>query len=437
MEETKKRSFRKKLKIYICIIASLLVVLLTTSFIVISLNIKDKTKSTYEVRNIEYSEIVKKNYIDGFKDTSTSNMFTYSLPKEDINELLNIGVNLTNDKYISSIYYDFNEDGHYFYVDLNKVVVKTRVIFSFIPTLLDNTTIKLNITSISMGKVNAKNILEKKGYLTNKFIDDYFAKCHLPIRYDKNNLSFLVKPLAFINDFPTSNIGEYIFNASKNILGAYSLHTNNIFGFDLDISKLKGNDEYIDVASSDAPNIKEDLIEACNTNYSSMSEGESKTIYTLTELDLNKLIKETYKSNQKEEINSNFTSNKVIFDLIGVNAHIDTYNNIRLCFFYSINGYIIETSASIEAMNNGSQITYAMYFDVKESDVSITNISMKDTLSNLSSGHDYFRYISDSMFMLDLGSINEELVEPLLKYAPKSININHSSHLIEFILTKE
>ena len=436
MDNTKKSKLKKRLKIILCLSASLLVILLTVSYIVILSYFKDKNRSSYQTRDIEYSEIIKKNYIEAFKDTSSTGSFSYYLPKEDINELLAIGAKSLNNKQISNIYIDYLESGQTcFCVDLTKVGVTTRVVISTTPSIKDDKTIRLTISNVTIGKVNGYGLLKNKGYLTSSFIDSYFKACHLPVTYNEETYSFEVKPYSFISMFPHSDIIDEVFRLAKDVPHAYSFNSH-IFGFDLDLTKLGSKDEYIASPKDSAPNIPSELKEACITNYASMIDGETKVIYTLSESDLNKTLVDVFESNQKEEISSSLTSNKAVFDLIGVNIHIDEYNKINLSFFYSLNGYVLSFRSSLRYMSCTAMF-YSAYFAKEESDISFVNKSMDDILSKLTATYSYYRYPSEGLFMLDLQSVNQEIEEPLIRIAPKSISINHSEHLIEFNLTKE
>ena len=73
--------------------------LIVAALIFIISKLKDTNRNTYQSRGIEHGEIIKKNYINGFKETETTGKFSYTLPAEDINELLSNGVESIDDKY--------------------------------------------------------------------------------------------------------------------------------------------------------------------------------------------------------------------------------------------------------------------------------------------------------------------------------------------------
>lgn len=165
MSKDNKNKKHKKVRVILTIIViSLLTVILTLLFLFHYL-IKDNNKSRYQKRNLDYSEIIKKNYIDGFYNSKNTKEFSYILPTEDVNELLSIGVASLNDKHIKNIYYDVDESNiNYFYVDISSSFIKSRVVITAIPNLKDSSTYCLSINSITIGKVNAFKYLENKGY---------------------------------------------------------------------------------------------------------------------------------------------------------------------------------------------------------------------------------------------------------------------------------
>ena len=158
-----KNKKHKKLKIALLVGSIFLLITLVVLLIIIINLVKDNNRSTYVRRNIDSSEIIKKNYIDGFNSTSSTGKFSYILPEEDINELLAIGNDSLNDKHIESIYYSVDESGiRYFYVDLTKVVIKTCVVISAIPSITDSSTVSLSIHSVTIGKINALSYLKNQ-----------------------------------------------------------------------------------------------------------------------------------------------------------------------------------------------------------------------------------------------------------------------------------
>ena len=438
-EESSKFNKKKtKWLIRFLVILSILLLLTLGILLFLLLQFKDNNRNGYIRRNIEYSEIIKKNYIDGFLDTKNSGKFAYILPKEDINELLAIGQDRVNDKYVESIYFDVDESNHaYFFVDLKNTFVKTRVVIATTISLKDSSTIKLSISSVSMGKMNAFNIVRSKGYLDKNYVDNYFKACHLPVKFDESNLAFEITPYNFINMFPKSNIVMELFQNALDRANVISLNTS-IFGFNVDISKLRSSDiSYIDHDTSYIPNVSSELLDAVESNYSTMSSGESRVVYSLSESSLNKIINSSFVSTQKEEITSTLTSNKVIYDFKGVNIHLNEVDKITLKMYYSINGYLIDVDTYLNVSTSPISEFKCNYL-VNETSSSNVKESVTTILNSLNDEYVYFTYQqSNNMFVIDFTCLNSQYSDPFIKYAPKEISINPIEHTLEFILTNE
>lgn len=123
-EELKKQTSKKKAKKVLLIIMIILFLLTIAGIIFIYAKLHDGNRNKYEIKGYESSEIIKKNYINGFSRTNTTGEFNFYLPEDDINELLSKSVDKLGNKHIESIYYSKGEeDHHYFYVDLKVPVI--------------------------------------------------------------------------------------------------------------------------------------------------------------------------------------------------------------------------------------------------------------------------------------------------------------------------
>ena len=426
---------RIKLALLIFSAALLTVLIGLTIFLIVQL--KDSNRSTYKTRELEYSEIVKKNYIKGFKDSENSREFSYILPNDDINELLSIGTKTLNDKHIESIYFDVDESNNAnFYVDLNKTIIKTRAVIKTTPVVKDQNSYYLKISECKIGKANALTYLTNKGYLTSEFLDDYFEKCHLPISYHEDKCCFEINPLKWIDSFPSTNIGDEIFKDAKSVPSAYSLNAN-LFGFNLNLEKLRhSSDSFINVTTSDTPDLFESVKTGCISTFDSMSSGETSAAYSLSEEGLNKIIKSSFISTQKEEIASSLTTDKVVYDLKGINVKFNSINQISFKLFYSVNNYLIDRDVHLTFISYSSN-NFIAHFQVETVSSNMSKISINKVMHDLSNSFDYFSYQeTNKVFTLDLQSLNSHFSDFDLKTCQKWIEVNPSTHCIDFKITK-
>ena len=70
---------KKRLKKVVSISMIVLLLLTIAGIIFIYIKLNDKNRNPNKINDYEISEIIKKNYIDGFKDISDDGKFTFSL----------------------------------------------------------------------------------------------------------------------------------------------------------------------------------------------------------------------------------------------------------------------------------------------------------------------------------------------------------------------
>ena len=86
MPETNKKKM-KRLKLLIGASISSFLFIFSVCILLFSFLTMDKTKLDYQKSENEASEIIKKNYLKAFKNPWNSDIFSFSLDEEDINDL--------------------------------------------------------------------------------------------------------------------------------------------------------------------------------------------------------------------------------------------------------------------------------------------------------------------------------------------------------------
>lgn len=445
---------KKKLKaIFIAIISFLVALSLLLTFIFTSL-VKDKSRSSHVDTGISYSEIIRKNFINGFKDTYKDGQFSFSLENEDINELLSNGLKKINDKHIQNIYYETKDDHHYFYVDLTKVVIKARVVIDLVksPTFLDGNSY-LVINRCSIGKVDAINYLQKKGYLTSNWINEYFKKCELPISYNEDTLSFVINASTFIDYFPSTKLGDILFSLVKEKRSKFILENSSLFGFNVDFTSLATLDEFSNIDTSSEPLIYDSIKSGCESiDLSMMCVDESRVGYSLSTSNLDILLNKVIGNSKLEEVNSLYTSNKVYFDLKGISTSLEESEKIKIKLYYSLNGYLIRVDEELAFLDvsNASKFKGVLearytlkineYTFTSKEDKYVTYFinelcSLLLDVSSLQSNIFNFDTSLNSLY-IDSQDMNKEFSDPSLKYSLKSIKVNIETKSIDFMITK-
>ena len=451
-----KKDKKKKVKFLVTLSISLTFFLLTVLLVIWSILLSDKTRSTHIRSEATSGEIIKKNYIKGLEKLDSNNEeFTFRLREDEINDLLYDGVKSLDDKYIDNIYYERGGDNsHIFYVDLNKTIIKTRVVIStslVTPTdTLNPSNIYLHINNVTIGKVPASKYLIKKGYLTSNYLNKYFEATSLPISYDEDNFNFVISPYKYIDYFPKEELSSLLWD---NLLSRSEVVTINptSLGFNVDFSKLRTN-ESIEVtnSSNELPNFYNDVKSSFEAvDFGSMSIGDKVTAYSLKEDDFNNLVSKSLPT-YKEEITSNLLSSKAIIELVGSKTCFNSTDKIDVALIYSINGYFFDVHTYVELIDNSSNyVDFSLEFkyDVTLGSETLSGLNNKYVSYFVSTLREIFKNIQEKQGnFFTFSETQDTLTTSLedmnntfsstLRDAEKEVEINVENKTIDFNVTK-
>ena len=446
--QTENKKKKNKLKLAFIISTSSFLFIVSVALILVFVILTDKTTSTHQKSENEITEIIKKNYINGFKNTGNSGIFSYSMSEDDINDLFEKANENNTNKYISKKYYQSIDNHHYFYIDLkNTFLVKTRVVFDTVVTSInDDFSYNLGIVSCKMGKTNALTLLKKASLLT----EDVFYSDYLPIKYNDEKNEFTVSPLTFIDSFPKSDISELFFGIAKDNLSIFSLN-GSLFGFNVDFSK-HGNSAAAETDLITEYDLYNELKTGCESvDFSSLSVGDSRTSYSINEEVLSTLLSRSCSHINEEKIDSQLTTETVIFDLISARALMKPDNRIQVSLCYSLNAYHIDFvnelelidastiyfSSSIETKNL-IKIGTKIYEGKENKFVSKVISDMNKILAQLSTIQSEFFTFTEERNTLDINlkTMNDNFSDLDLKYSQKSIKVNPLNKRLDFVVTK-
>ena len=299
----------KKLRFLIILSTCFSLLAITILLVVWTILLTDKNKNTHVRSDVESSEIIRKNYIKGFENISETGEFSYRVREDEINDLLLDGVKSINDKHIESINYERSENNfHIFYVDLKKMPIKTRVVLTTYVSDWSNEKVTLKIYTTKIGKVEATKYLTRKGYLTEKFLNNYFEKCQLPISYYESSQIFEIKATDYISMFPKGNFANLIWDEILKTPNSYSMNPTTL-GINVSFSSIRTNsNSNTKTFETDVPNFYSELKEELEAiDFSTMSTGESRTAYSISLDEFDHLLTESL-PDTKEEVSSSFLS---------------------------------------------------------------------------------------------------------------------------------
>ena len=446
-EQTQKKK-RNKLKTILVISTSSFLFIIAVCLILVFAILTDKNTSTHQKSDNESAEIIKKNYVKGFKNTGNSGIFSFSMDENDINDLFAEANENIKDKHISKKYYQSIDNHHYFYIDLkNTFQVKTRVVLDTVVTSInDDFSYNLGIVSCKMGKTNALTMLKKANILS----EDIFYSNYLPIKYNEDSNEFVVSPLTFIDLFPKVETSDLFFGIAKDHLNLFSFN-QSLLGFNLDFSKLSTS-ESSEIDLTTEYNLYNDLKSACESvDFSSLSLGESYTCHSINQDVMTSLLSKCCASQENEIIESPLTEEKVIFSVTAVKAKMKQDNIIELSLSYSLNAYnidivneieLIDTSTtyfnlSFESRNSFKIGTYS-YEGKNDKFVGLITNKIVSLFSNLAETQsNFFTFNNNNQTLnINLETMNNNFSDLDLKYSYKSVQVNQTTKALDFVLTK-
>ena len=451
-EELKKQAKKKKAKKIILIVMTILLVLTIAGIIFIYVKLHDGNRNAYDTKGYESSEIIKKNYIDGFSKTSSTGEFNFYLPKDDINELLSKSVEKLNDKYIESIYYDIGEENHhYFYFDLKVPLIQTRVVLDTV-SVEDpaNNCYYLSIQNCMIGKTNAFGFLSKKGYISQEFFGKIGEYSNLPISYVAEYNAIKYEPLKYLEQFPQGDVAGLVFDFAKQDVSTYSLTQNNL-GFKINFKKFRNSDYVPETSTTPVVDVYQKVKQALEeTDSSSLPIDEPYCVATISDKELSAIINDSFKVVEDDDVESTLTNNKASFSINRVSVKFIDDITMKYIYDVSVNGYIININQDVEPF--GSIYDFETCFfaaeEIESGSIKFTggdnghvreiNEILNETFANLETKQPKAFESSplNDSFLINLNGISDELSDITLKYAPKEVRINSLEKQLEFIVTR-
>ena len=427
MSKKDKNKKKRGLKFWLPISVSGSLFLITVLFVMWFVLLRDPNRSTHVRSNNTYQDIVKRSFIKGFENTENTGKFTYILTENDVNDLLADGAKNLNDEHIETIYTELTTDGgRMFYVDLKNTFIKSRVA---IKTSVNEYGNGLKIVKATIGKVNVTRYLEKKGYLEEYYLTQFFSKAsrlggmyrgELKTIYFYNGPNWSIIPESKICDNFTNNSVNN--KTDKNPLDwSYTV--------DYSLQRINSNLNYQEAVGS-LPDFYNELKSACESEYAGMSFRETKTVYSITEDDFRLLLKTNFDESFKETL-----FDQIDFDLVDAQPAFKE-DKVEVSFLYSLNGYLVDRvidlnflDMSSNTFNTAIELSYEDKFASEYAEEIFKNI--KENHANL------FNFNSQQgMFYINSSSMNSTFVDINLQNAPKFIELNPTTKTIDFKITK-
>ena len=360
-EKKEKKSLLKRIPKTVLIIGGSLVAVFAITVATLFILYTDKNRLSPETVEAKTEEVIKKNYVNGFSDISSTGKFNFEIPESEMNSILKSASKSIKSEFVETIYYGKSTGNHHhFYLDLNLPVVTSRATIDTVASVNKDLSINLKIEKVKLGKVGGKNFLKKKGILNESFLNSFFKVANLPISYKDKKETFTVAPLNYIDSFPESSIATiYINIARKHPSKTIKINTSNL-GFEVDFSKLRSSSSLSMIdTDDDISTFKDELDTACA---SVVVEAEPKNLYQISKHELDLAFSKSIAPQIKEEYKSNGKTIKNYLASITADFGTD-YLDIHLV--YSINGYLVDVIIPLDLLDTGETEYSAYYFEMR------------------------------------------------------------------------
>ena len=424
----------KKLKFWMAVSACLFLFLATVLLIAWFVILKDANRNTHVRSEATSTEIYKRNFINGFENTENSGKFQYFLPENDVNDLLLDASKEVKDKHIESIYFQYSDVGqHVFYVDLKNTFIKTRVVVTTYVQDFGYDYVNLKIYSAKMGKLDVTKSLMRKGYLSSKFVNKVIEDSHLPFTYNDKDLVLRIDSNACFKTLPETKIANKFFNNALHSKECMIFNPSNL-SLTVDFSKLRTETNPTKSEVSTIPSFNEELKTACeNSDISSMSIGETKIVYSISESTFTSLMSSSIGNALKEEVS--LANKKTTFDLVDVKTTLKE-DKVDIRLLYSLNGYLVDGYSELSFFDDGANY-FNCAFDLSLSDEFFSG-NIGEICKNIQENTGNFFTFSELNDSLEINTfeMNQTLSTSALRNAEKVVEINSATKTIDFKLTK-
>lgn len=368
-EKKEKKGLLKRIPKPVYIIGGSLVAVFAITVTTLFVLYTDRNRISKDIAEAKSQEVIKTNYIKGFKNIASTGKYNFSIPENDMNSVLKKASKSIKSELVETVYYGKSTGNHhYFYVDLNLPVITSRAIIDTVASVNKDQTINLKIEKVSLGKVGGKNFLKRKGILNEKFLNSFFETANLPIKYKENKESFVVKPLTYIDKFPEPGqwdhpIAKTFFNIAKEHPSETIKVNASTLGFEVDFSKFRSSTSLSLVDTDNfPPNFGNDLNSACD---SAAVENDPKVLYSITKENMDLALSKSIDALISEEYS--ITGQTVKNYLASMTTDYVTgedHDYMYVHLIYSINGYLVDAVIPMEFVNLGSK-PYLASFEIQ------------------------------------------------------------------------
>lgn len=402
---SKKQSKENKNKKLFKVISYSLIIVLTlgiASFVILSILINDKRRNPNEDNGLTNTQIINKELVQGLSQMDDS--FRFRLTEDDINEMLiNSLKEESVSKYLESAYVEKERTNFKWCFDLKVPLFTTRLVMnSHIESM--ESSYALLIDSMSVGKLNAWNLIKNNNYLSNEAFTTLFKNASLPLEAHLDKGYFSYNPKEFVGMFNLGEVTNEFFGLTENP-EVFEVEKDTL-GFKFNLEGVKWPEPQSSVGSY---NLIEE-IEAITSNestYDSLTLNVDTPVLEVSDINFSRWLKDCYsKDLVLEEIESDLINTKVSAILKKVDVFF-TNNEFVIKWTIKLGNIYLRVSENIGVASTTNSFKVTFHRPLEESQLQM--ILMDDFILKTSS-LGYASYVEGNRSLtFDFSNVNMSL----------------------------
>lgn len=239
----------------------------------------DQTKELNINEDFNIKDMGNNIIVDALDYTTSEETIKVAVTEDDINNVIAWGVSqigLKDNKYVKKAYVDIQGTKYTFYVDLNAVILNTRLkIVTTLEEDVENESFVFTIDDVGLGKVGGifKPIASfATSFIKDEVIDEFVESTGLSMQIDKKNLSITYKKDDLMKDIHKmmgEEAGGYFFDIIDTFIeedvANFNFQSNNFIELNVDLTKFETNE----LVTDDAGHLKiqpQEITANCKNN---------------------------------------------------------------------------------------------------------------------------------------------------------------------------
>ena len=213
------------------------------------------TKRTDIDESFAVEKMATRIIVDSLDNTTTRNDIEIAITEKDLDNILDYALNQAGVKnqYVKKAYCVIKGTSYKFYVDLDGVVIQSRLkISTTLTESEDKKTFIFEVNDLGIGNINGFASIAKtalNSYIPEGMVDDVFKSAGLSMKFDKKNLKLTYDKadlLVDIGNFMQGGEADLFMTVIKTLmekdLAAFNLESNNFLEVNIDLKPLATNE---------------------------------------------------------------------------------------------------------------------------------------------------------------------------------------------------